>query len=198
MLQLNKGSHTKALIIWLHGLGADSNDFFPFFNIKEFENYHIVIPNAPLRPVSLNQNMLMRAWFDMKNLTLENFNESDFIDSSQIIDKIINDFNHDKVIIGRFSQGAALSLYYGATSNNKINGIVCFSGFLPNFSYAHKNMDTPILKIHGTHDDIIDIGVSQQSMSQINFSNLNSKSYNMGHNVVNEQISDFLDFLEKL
>ena len=59
-------------------------------------------------------------------------------------------------------------------------------------------MDTPILKIHGTHDDIIDIGVSQQSMSQINFSNLNSKSYNMGHNVVNEQISDFLDFLEKL
>ena len=140
----------------------------------------------------------MRAWFDMKNLTLENFNESDFIDSSQIIDKIINDFNHDKVIIGGFSQGAALSLYYGATSNNKINGIVCFSGFLPNFSYAHKNMDTPILKIHGTHDDIIDIRVSQQSMSQINFSNLNSKSYNMGHNVVNEQISDFLEFLEKL
>ena len=57
----------------------------------------------------------MRAWFDMKNLTLKNFNESDFIDSSQIIDKIINDFNHDKVIIGGFSQGAALSLYYGAT-----------------------------------------------------------------------------------
>ena len=208
---------TKALIIYLPERGFDEEKFKVFVQtdspslMKRLQQDSVEI-EWPLRSRGLQPELgrELHSYFEQGPGYVQRIGLLDEGNDDQQMDEalqfLLQDlgtyrerYPHvDKVFIGGFSQGAALSLYYGATSNNKINGIVCFSGFLPNFSYAHKNMDTPILKIHGTHDEIIDIGVSQQSMSQINFSNLNSKSYNMGHNVVNEQISDFLEFLEKL
>ena len=124
MLHINSGSASNKTIIWLHGLGADSNDFAPFFSSSLFKEYEIILPNAPYRKITLNQNFEMRAWFNMKSLNLNDLNEEDFVESSKSLDLIIEDKlktnPSSKIYIGGFSQGAALSIFYGLKTVYKI------------------------------------------------------------------------------
>ena len=141
MLHINSGSASNKTLIWLHGLGADSNDFAPFFSNPLFKGYEIILPNAPYRKITLNQNFEMRAWFNMKSLNLDDLNEEDFIESSKALDLIIEDKlktnPSSKIYIGGFSQGAALSIFYGLKMIHKIHGVVSFSGFVPKFNYQN-------------------------------------------------------------
>ena len=201
MLHINSGSASNKTLIWLHGLGADSNDFAPFFSNPLFKEYEIVLPNAPYRKITLNQNFEMRAWFNMKSLNLDDLNEEDFIESSKALDLIIEDKLKtnlsSKIYIGGFSQGAALSIFYGLKMIHKIHGMVSFSGFVPKFNYQNTVITKPILKIHGIYDDIINFQTSENTFDLLNFSNLVSKSYNMGHEVIEDQVVDLLSFLKE-
>lgn len=201
MLHINSGSASNKTLIWLHGLGADSNDFAPFFSNPLFKEYEIILPNAPYRKITLNQNFEMRAWFNMKSLNLDDLNEEDFIESSKALDLIIEDKlktnPSSKIYIGGFSQGAALSIFYGLKMIHKIHGVVSFSGFVPKFNYQNTMITKPILRIHGIHDDIINFQTSENTFDLLNFSNLVSKSYNMGHEVIEDQVVDLLSFLKE-
>ena len=201
MLHINSGSASNKTLIWLHGLGADSNDFAPFFSNPLFKEYEIILPNAPYRKITLNQNFEMRAWFNMKSLNLDDLNEEDFIESSKALDLIIKDKlktnPSSKIYIGGFSQGAALSIFYGLKMIHKIHGMVSFSGFVPKFNYQNTMITKPILKIHGIYDDIINFQTSENTFDLLNFSNLVSKSYNMGHEVIEDQVVDLLSFLKE-
>lgn len=201
MLHINSGSASNKTLIWLHGLGADSNDFAPFFSNSLFKEYEIILPNAPYRKITLNQNFEMRAWFNMKSLNLDDLNEEDFIESSKALDLIIEDKlktnPSSKIYIGGFSQGAALSIFYGLKMIHKIHGVVSFSGFVPKFNYQNTVITKPILKIHGIYDDIINFQTSENTFDLLNFSNLVSKSYNMGHEVIEDQVVDLLSFLKE-
>ena len=201
MLHINSGSASNKTLIWLHGLGADSNDFAPFFSNPLFKEYEIILPNAPYRKITLNQNFEMRAWFNMKSLNLDALNEEDFIESSKVLDLIIEDKlksnPSSKIYIGGFSQGAALSIFYGLKMIHKIHGMVSFSGFVPKFNYQNTMIRKPILKIHGIYDDIINFQTSENTFDLLNFSNLVSKSYNMGHEVIEDQVVDLLSFLKE-
>jgi phospholipase/carboxylesterase len=201
LLHINSGSASNKTLIWLHGLGADSNDFAPFFSNPLFKEYEIILPNAPYRKITLNQNFEMRAWFNMKSLNLDDLNEEDFIESSKALDLIIEDKlktnPSSKIYIGGFSQGAALSIFYGLKMINKIHGVVSFSGFVPKFNYQNTMITKPILKIHGIYDDIINFQTSENTFDLLNFSNLVSKSYNMGHEVIEDQVVDLLSFLKE-
>ena len=201
MLHINSGSASNKTLIWLHGLGADSNDFAPFFSNPFFKEYEIILPNAPYRKITLNQNFEMRAWFNMKSLNLDDLNEEDFIESSKALDFIIGDKlktnPSSKIYIGGFSQGAALSIFYGLKMIHKIHGVVSFSGFVPKFNYQKTMITKPILKIHGIYDDIINFQTSENTFDLLNFSNLVSKSYNMGHAVIENQVVDLISFLKE-
>ena len=143
----------------------------------------------------------MRAWFNMKSLNLNDLNEEDFVESSKTLDLIVEDklkINpKSKIYIGGFSQGAALSIFYGINTNYKVQGIISFSGFVPKFNYQDKTITKPILKIHGINDDIINFQTSENTFDLLNFSNLVSKSYNMGHEVNEDQVFDLLSFLKE-
>ena len=201
MLHINSGSASNKALIWLHGLGADSNDFAPFFSNPLFKEYEIILSNAPYRKITLNQNFEMRAWFNMKSLNLDDLNEEDFIESSKALELIIEDKlktnPSSKIYIGGFSQGAALSIFYGLKTIHKIHGVVSFSGFVPKFNYQNTMITKPILKIHGIYDDIINFQTSENTFDLLNFSNLVSKSYNMGHEVIEDQVVDLLSFLKE-
>ena len=67
MITINPQKNPKALIVWLHGLGADENDFVAFIKSLELNDIEFMLPNAPLRPISLNQGAKMRGWFDIKS-----------------------------------------------------------------------------------------------------------------------------------
>jgi len=155
MVTINKQLNPKCIVIWLHGLGADCYDFLPFiekFNKSEFE---FILPNAPIIPITLNQGMKMRGWYDIHSLDF-GFQDSEGLNSSKdYIEKIIaervNGLTYSpKIIISGFSQGAALALYIGLTSSIKIDGVVSLSGYLPHINEDKlTNKKIPILAMHG-------------------------------------------------
>ena len=58
--------HAVGSVIWLHGLGADAHDFEPIVPMLELaQPLRFVFPNAPVRPVTINDGAEMRAWYDI-------------------------------------------------------------------------------------------------------------------------------------
>ena len=207
MITINLQKKPKAILIWLHGLGADENDFVPFVKNLNLHDVEFILPNAPLRPISMNQGIEMRGWYDIKG-THESLNfsyqdESGLIKSKDLIEAIIKkrcalSSSNFKVFIGGFSQGAALSLFTGLSSNLEISGIIALSGYLPkNISYSSPK-HPPIIAIHGEGDDIIGLDVAENSYLEIQKSeDFLFKSYNIAHEVIYEEIIDVKNFLIK-
>ncbi len=200
MVTINKQLNPKCIVIWLHGLGADCYDFLPFiekFNKSEFE---FILPNAPIIPITLNQGMKMRGWYDIHSLDF-GFQDSEGLNSSKdYIEKIIaervNGLTYSpKIIISGFSQGAALALYIGLTSSIKIDGVVSLSGYLPHINEDKlTNKKIPILAMHGNHDDIISLNIAKLSYKKNLSLNIDLKIYDMGHEVIDNQILNIQTF----
>ena len=207
MITINLQKKPKAILIWLHGLGADENDFVPFVKNLNLHDVEFILPNAPLRPISMNQSIEMRGWYDIKG-THESLNfsyqdESGLIKSKDLIEAIIKkrcalSSSNFKVFIGGFSQGAALSLFTGLSSNLEISGIIALSGYLPkNIKYSNPK-HPPIIAIHGEGDDIISVDIAKNSYLEIQKSeDFLFKSYNIAHEVIYEEIIDVKNFLIK-
>ena len=207
MITINPQKKPKAILIWLHGLGADENDFVPFVKNLELDNIEFILPNAPLRPITMNQGLSMRGWYDIKG-THESLNfsyqdEGGLIKSKDLIEAIIKkrcalSSSNFKVFIGGFSQGAALSLFTGLSSNLEISGIIALSGYLPKNIKHSSPTHPPIIAIHGEGDDIIAIDIAKNSYLEIQKSeDFLFKSYNITHEVIYEEIIDVKNFLIK-
>lgn len=200
MVTINKQLNPKCIVIWLHGLGADCYDFLPFiekFNKSEFE---FILPNAPIIPITLNQGMKMRGWYDIHSLDF-GFQDSEGLNSSKdyiekIITERVNGLTYSpKIIISGFSQGAALALYIGLTSSIKIDGVVSLSGYLPHINEDKlTNKKIPILAMHGNHDDIISLNIAKLSYKKNLSLNIDLKIYDMGHEVIDNQILNIQTF----
>src|SRR5438034_8728429 len=79
-VELTTGREPVASVIWLHGLGADGNDFVPL--VKELDlpdslPTRFVFPHAPMRPVTINNGYVMRAWYDITFDALEGKREDE-------------------------------------------------------------------------------------------------------------------------
>jgi phospholipase/carboxylesterase len=159
-----------ASIIWMHGLGASANDFADMPGIIPRPGTRWIFPNAPVRPVTLNNGMRMRSWFDIRYMgggeeSGERESPEEAADSHRIITELIEAEHakgipaHRIVLVG-FSQGGAMSLYTGTRTTETLAGMVCLSGYLlfneVQLEAAHpNNRQTPVLICHGTHDDVV-------------------------------------------
>jgi len=201
MLVINPQKNPKAVLIWLHGLGANGADFMTFIQSLNIQSIEFILPDAPLRPITVNQGMQMRGWYDVRSL---NFNYQDNIGlnkSKLLIENIIKNRiskNHKPVDIylGGFSQGAALSLFTGIMTSYTIKGIISLSGYMPKIKNPIKKENLPIIAIHGVADDIISIDfaeLSYQYRKKLDF--FNFKKYNMKHEVIVNEIQDIREFL---
>src|SRR5688572_9414190 len=68
-IELQTGSNPQRCVIWMHGLGADGNDFVPIVQELKLDNFpgiRFVFPHAPMQPVTINNGYVMRAWYDVK------------------------------------------------------------------------------------------------------------------------------------
>ena len=203
MITINSQKKPKALVVWLHGLGADENDFVPFINNLKLNDVEFILPNAPFIPITMNQGIKMRGWFDIESLAFEHQDNQGLKKSKIYIEEIIKkrqalSSSNLKVFLGGFSQGAALSLFTGLSSKLNINGIIALSGYLPkNINYSTPK-DLPIIAIHGEGDDIIHIDIAKKSYIEIQKSkDFYFKSYKMAHEVIYEEIIDVKNFLIK-
>ena len=197
-------------VIFLHGLGADGFDFKAIFERSQFSKIRFILPHAPYQPVSINQGLEMRAWYDLYDLSLEkDEDELGMQKSSLIIQKLIEEqislgIPSEKIIIGGFSQGAVMSFYLGLKYHKKLGGIVALSGYLPLKDKLIRSIKNDLIKIpifmaHGLYDNVIDIEIADSSFKKLmaKFNFVNFEKYPMDHEVCEKEIDDLSIFFNQ-
>jgi phospholipase/carboxylesterase len=215
-VEIESGNNPTAAVIWMHGLGADANDFVPIVKELDLSNcpaIRFVFPNAPQIPVTLNGGYIMRAWYDIATAGTDinkREDEAGLRLSQQQIDALIARENArgiptDKIILAGFSQGCAMSLQTGLRHPQKLAGIMGLSGYVP---LADKvaaerhaaNQDTPIFLVHGASDPVIPIQRAQQSrdlLLSLGYT-IEWHDYWMQHSVSPQEIIDIGNWLRKV
>lgn len=215
-VEINTSNNITHSIIWMHGLGADANDFVPIvpeLSLPESSGIRFVFPNAPVRPVTLNNGMSMRAWFDIISLDRVNGpeDEAGLRQAQQQIEDLITRENErgipsENIFLAGFSQGCAMALLTGLRHPKKLAGLICLSGFLPLLAKteaerSQANIDTPIFMAHGTEDPVV-VPVralnGKAKLEELGYRNLEWRTYPMPHSVCLEEIHDISSFIQKI
>ena len=199
------------VVIFLHGLGADGFDFKDIFTKPQFNKIRFILPHAPYQPVTINQGYEMRAWYDLYDLSFENDEDELGMERSSLsINKLIEDqisfgIPSERIIIGGFSQGAAMSFYLGLKYPKKLGGIAALSGYLPlkdklTDSLKGELANMPIFMAHGLYDNVIEIGIADSSFEKLSkeFNSASFLKYPMGHEVCEKEIDDLSIFFNQL
>lgn len=191
----------EACVIWMHGLGADASDMMGLveqLSIDELPIRHIFL-NAPVRPVTLNGGMVMRAWYDIVGMQLTDREDKDGIEQSasfiqEIYEEQINT-GLSKVFFAGFSQGGAMALYTALHMTKPIAGVIALSAYLPmaNKSKTDLAKDTPIFMASGQYDPIVLPVWSKETaakLTSVGYSKLSFHNYLMEHSICLEEIND--------
>jgi len=211
-LEINTSSTIKTTIIWLHGLGADGHDFEPIaaqLNLPAELGVRFIFPHAPLRHVSINQGMLMRAWYDIAhpNLDIEQ-DKAGIYESAALVEQLVQteiDAKR-KIILAGFSQGGAIALHLGLRLSDTLQGILAMSTYLalPESVIRERhqaNKNTPIMLMHGIDDPVVPLELAKKSkalLEKLDYA-IKWKTYPMPHSVHPQQVSDIRQWLlEKL
>lgn len=206
------GEEAKYLVIWLHGLGANGQDFVDFIpQINLPANYPIrfVFPDAPMRAVTINAGMVMPAWFDLYSFAKDGpEDEKGILAAESWVQEIIEaqltalDLTPDKLILAGFSQGGALALFTALRYPHKLAGVLGLSTYIPLpevlvDSLSDANRDCEVFLAHGEYDDVIlpmFARKGRQWLSQHNY-HVNWCQYPMGHMVCAQEAFDIKEFL---
>jgi phospholipase/carboxylesterase len=213
-IELNPAKDPVGTIIFLHGLGADGNDFVPMaaqINTLTHLPLRYVFPNAPLLAVSINNGYVMPAWYDIKAPALaQDIDHEGIAKSVKQLEKIIEQekslgISTDKIVVGGFSQGAVVALTTGVNYDKRLAGIIALSGYLP-FSETDltkvktENHSTPIFIGSGTQDTLVPFTLSKRAydlLTKLGF-NATLHSYLMAHSVCDQEIYDICAWITKI
>ncbi|WP_350016378.1 dienelactone hydrolase family protein [Rhodanobacter sp. IGA1.0] len=204
-------AHPTHSIIWLHGLGADGHDFAPI--VPELVDpawpaLRFVFPHAPVRPVTINNGMSMRAWYDITGFDLTSRQDEAGIRASIAETEALIAREHERgvpserIILVGFSQGGAIALSAGVRHAQKLAGIVALSTYLPiSATVAGErhaaNAATPIFWGHGTADPVVVLqrGSDSRNALQALGYTVDWHTYPMAHAVCAEEIGDLRHWL---
>ena len=213
-VEIESGPNPTSAVIWLHGLGADGNDFaavVPQLQLSGCQAIRFIFPHAPIMPVTINGGYEMPAWYDIFGANLLSQQDAVGIKRSEHAIAALIDRELDRgillqnVVLAGFSQGCAMALHTGLRYKQKLAGIVALSGYLPLAnSLAHErsqaNANTPIFMAHGTHDPVVvmDRGeVSKNTLIALGYS-VQWRTYAMAHSVHPEELADISKFLKEV
>ncbi|GGJ97662.1 alpha/beta hydrolase [Luteimonas terricola] len=200
-------------IVWLHGLGADGSDFVPIVPEllrRDWPALRFVFPHAPLRPVTINNRVPMRAWYDIVDTDLANrADEAGVAESTAQVEALIareveRGVPRSRVVLAGFSQGGAVTLAAGLRSAEPLAGLVALSTYMPS---AHKAREAlvagagkpPVFMGHGSQDPVVPFQAGQQSaalLRELGFE-VEWHGYPMPHSVCAEEIRDLGDWLSQ-
>lgn len=203
------GVAVNASIIWLHGLGADGNDFAPIvpqMRLSKEYGIRFVFPHAPSMPVSINNGHVMPAWYDIKQLDVDRDIDIEHLQQSArwVHDLIEREVERgvatDRIIIAGFSQGGAVSYEAALSYSKKLAGIMAFSTYFPTaatvtISPAQENL--PILICHGSMDPVVAEALAEKAGADLLAHGFKPqyKSYPMEHSVCPQQIDDIATWI---
>lgn len=213
-IQIETGPNPTVSVIWLHGLGADGNDFVPIvreLDLSGCPSIRFVFPHAPTMPVTINNGYVMRAWYDILGTDITQREDETGLRKSQLlIEQLIarekaRGIPADRIILAGFSQGCAMTLQTGLRHPEKLAGLLCLSGYLPLHTVVSTerhaaNHDTPIFLAHGRGDPVIPIDRAEKSRDILKAFGYKVEwhEYMMPHSVCEEEISDTSAWLKRV
>ena len=204
---------TEYTVIWMHGLGADGHDFvsvIPELKLPENSKVKFIFPHAPIRPVTLNNGMEMRAWYDLLSLDRsKTANEDDILTTvswiNQMLDEEISKGTpSEKILLAGFSQGGVIALHTGLRYPKRLAGIMALSTYIPfkdNVIAEANNVQKgiPIFAAHGQFDPVIPFASWQDYVPSLETQGyeVESHAYPMEHSLCLEEINDISAWLQK-
>ena len=213
-IELETSPNPTCSVIWLHGLGADGNDFVPIvpeLRLPSNPAIRFIFPSAPSMPVTVNGGYVMPAWYDIVGRNLMDQEDADGIKQSaasivELIEREVQrgiDYRH--IVLAGFSQGCAMALYIGLRLPHQLAGIIALSGYLPLALSLHiekhaANQTTPIFMAHGTYDPVVVLDRAQAShalLEKLGYP-VDWNEYPMEHSVNHEELADISRFLQEV
>jgi phospholipase/carboxylesterase len=176
-IQIETNDNPDIAIIWMHGLGADGNDFVPMvreLDLTGLPGIRFIFPHANTMPVTINNGYVMRSWYDITGLELGRREDENGLRASQ---KDIEAFIErekargipaSRIILAGFSQGCAMTIQTGLRHPERLAGLLCLSGYVPlSASLATERTDasqsTPIFMAHGRYDNVVPFNRAEAS-----------------------------------
>ena len=205
-VEINSGPNPTASVVWLHGLGADGHDFeplVPYLAWPGAPDIRYVFPHAPVRPVSLNGGMPMRAWYDILSIDSERGHDrAGIAQSIQQVAALLKremerGISADRIILAGFSQGGAIALQLGLRFPQKLAGLIGLSTYLLfgesiQHSLSDASRDMPVFIGHGRVDPMVPYAMGEAARKQLMALGLTveAHSYPIPHSVSPEEIAD--------
>jgi phospholipase/carboxylesterase len=211
-IEIETGKNPSTSIIWLHGLGADGNDFAPIVPELQLPKAAIrfVFPHAPVQPVTINGGMRMRAWYDITDGAIRREDERGVRASQASIESLIAREKErgtapERLVLAGFSQGGAIALQTGLRHPERIAGIMALSTYVPvgdklATEVNPANRDVPIFMAHGTADPVIPLVRAEESralLQSLGYT-VEWREYRMPHSVCPEELADIGTWLRKI
>lgn len=212
-VEVSSGENPHYSVIWLHGLGADGHDFEPIVPVLDLGglDMRFVFPHAPVRPVTLNGGMRMRAWFDIFSLDRDgNVDEQGIRASAEQVEALIRRENQrgipdERIVLAGFSQGGAIALHLGLRRPSALAGIMALSTYMPlagtlDAEASKVAKDIPMFMAHGRQDPVLPVGLGELARDRLlkRGHALQWHAYDMPHAVCNDEIEDIGTWLRSL
>lgn len=216
-IEIETAPNPSAAVMWMHGLGADGNDFAPIvpeLRIANAPAIRFVFPHAPMMPVTINNGYVMRAWYDVSFGDLEGktkqADEKGVRASQAAIEQLIaretaRGIAAEKIVVAGFSQGGAIALQTGLRHADKLAGIMALSTYMPlaqtlAAEAAPANRSIPVFYAHGTHDAVIPMALAKASRETLQTAGYTVEwhEYPMQHSVCVEEIGDISRWLSRV
>ncbi len=206
---LQTGKQAQHSIIWLHGLGADGQDFVPIADELELPvAVRYIFPHAPLRPVTINGGFVMRAWYDIAGQNINAQQDAAGIRASQalvealIAQEAAHGIARHNIFLAGFSQGGAIALHTAMRQTAPLGGVLALSTYLPLAETAARELlqqskATPVFMAHGRSDPVVPyaLGVaSRDALLEFGYM-VEWHEYPMQHSVCEEELRDIAIWL---
>lgn len=212
-LEIATGPKPTAAVIWLHGLGADGNDFAPI--VPELElpvaPIRFVFPHAPSMPVTINGGYVMPAWYDILGTDINRREDESGVRSSQkVVEQLIGREGErgiapNRIVLAGFSQGGAIAFQTALRHAQPLAGVMALSTYVPlaGTLAAERNAASnavPIFMAHGTVDPIIPLATAERSRDLLRALGyaVEWHEYPMEHSVCSEEIVAIGAFLRRV
>jgi phospholipase/carboxylesterase len=211
-VEVETGPQPTAAVIWLHGLGADGHDFEPLVPELSWSgapDIRYVFPHAPVRPVTINGGMPMRAWYDIVNLTSgRDQDQAGIADSVNGAAQLLRrererGIEAKRIVVAGFSQGGAIALQLALRFPEKLAGLIALSTYLlleqRLAGEAHAaNSGMPVFVGHGSQDPMVPLALGERLAQRLRGMDyaVEWHSYPMPHAVCPQEVSDLKAWLQ--
>ena len=213
-IQIETNDHPEIAVIWMHGLGADGNDFVPIvreLDLAGLPGIRFIFPHAKTMPVTVNNGYVMRAWYDITGAELTRREDENGLRASQLdIEAFIarekaRGIPASRIVLAGFSQGCAMTIQTGLRHPEPLAGLLCLSGYVPlSAKLATERTEaskaTPIFMAHGRYDNVVPFHRAEASrdlLVSLGYQ-LEWHEYDMQHTLCLEEVQHISAWLKRV